>query len=99
MEFVLEIIGEFVFEILFYTGTDKKVSKWIRYPILFLLILLYGFIIFGLLGISIKLLNENIMVSILLFILDIFIIIFCIKWLQKGRDKSSLEKKGTHEKR
>ena len=47
METLLEIIMEIVMEGTLYTAGNKKVSLWIRVPLILVLLLFFGFIITG----------------------------------------------------
>ena len=47
METLLEIIMEIVMEGTLYTAGNKKVSLWIRVPLILVLLLFFGFIIAG----------------------------------------------------
>ena len=47
METLLEIIMEIVMEGTLYTAGNKKVSLWIRIPLILVLLLFFGFIIAG----------------------------------------------------
>lgn len=88
MEFIIEIIGELIFEILFETGSNSKISKWIRYPILFILISFYTVIVIGLLLLSIMLFKDNFILSIFLIVVDIIVILGFRKLLRKGKEKN-----------
>ena len=41
MEFILEIIAEIIFGIGVDVSTDKRISKWIRYPIIVIILLFF----------------------------------------------------------
>ncbi len=71
-------ILEFLFEIGGEVATDKKVSKWIRYPIFTLLIIFYSAIILGILFIGINYINENIWLSIFLIVVSLLLFISTI---------------------
>lgn len=47
METLLEIIMEIVMEGTLYTAGNKKVSLWIRVPLILVMLLFFGFIIAG----------------------------------------------------
>lgn len=74
MDFLIELIGEILIEGSFELGTNKKISKWIRYPILTLLIIFYSVIILGILFIGINSINENFWLSI--FLMGVALILF-----------------------
>lgn len=82
MDFLIELIGEILIESSFELATNKKVSKWIRYPILTLLIIFYSAIILGILFIGINYINENFWLSIFLIVVSLLLFIgtiFAIK--------------------
>ena len=60
MEFVFEIIGTFIFELIFEVGFNKKISKWIRYPVLLIFISLYLLLTGGIIFLGIKTLKNEI---------------------------------------
>lgn len=91
----MEFIVEFVFDLLFEGGVeitkDRKISKWIRYPILAIIALFFGVIIFGLIILGIKFLIEGeILIGILFIGLGLF---FLIESIYKFR-KTYLEEFG-----
>ena len=47
MDMLLEFIMELVMEGTVYTAQNKKVSLWIRIPLILVLVLFFGFIIIG----------------------------------------------------
>lgn len=84
----MDLIFEFILELLFEGGVeitkDKKISKWIRYPILAIIILFFGLVIIGLTILGIKfLLDGDILVGILFIGLALFFLIGSIYKLKK----------------
>lgn len=75
MDFFIELIGEILIEGSFELATNNKISKWIGYPILLLLIIFYSIIIFGILFIGINSINENLGLSIILIVISIVLLI------------------------
>ena len=74
-EMKMEWIGELLLEFVMYMTKNKKISKWVRYPILFVIIGLYGFIILGILSLSIEMILERQCITAILFIgVDILLI-------------------------
>lgn len=75
MEFIIELILELILEGTIEISSNKKVPKWIRYPLIFVLILLLSLVIilFFILGISLY--KENIVVSIFLITIGIIFLI------------------------
>lgn len=71
----MEFIGELLLEIVMYIPKNKKISKWIRYPLLLLVIGLYSFIVLGLISLSIELvLKQKFLTAILFISVDILLI-------------------------
>lgn len=91
MDFFIELIGELLIEGSFELATNKKVSKWIRYPLLGVLIILYSIIMFGILFIGINSINENFWVSIFLIVISLVLFIGTIVAIK--RKLNSKEKK------
>ena len=83
----MEIVLDFLFELLFEGGMEivknKKISKWIRYPLLAFFLIIYCFIIVLLFSISFNLLKDNIVLFIILFILSCVLIVFLIKFIKR----------------
>lgn len=75
MDFLIELIGEILIEGSFELATNKKVSKWIRYPILSLFIIFYFAIILGILFIGINSINENFWLSIFLIVISLLLFV------------------------
>lgn len=75
MDFFIELIGEILIEGSFELATNRKVSKWIRYPILSILIIAYSIIIFGILFVGINSLNENFWLSIILIVISLLLFV------------------------
>ena len=83
MDFVFEFIFEFIAELGFELATNKKVSKFIRYPILLLYILFFCFIIFLILYMGVSIMKQSIIGGILIILLGIFLLIGSIIKLRK----------------
>ena len=62
IEFILDLLLEGGIEL----STNKKVSKWIRYPIIVFLLLFFTVVIFGIFILGIMLIEESIIASLLL---------------------------------
>ena len=78
LEFILELILEGSIEI----SSNKKIPKWIRYPLIFIITALFLTIIIGILFLGMYMSKENILLSILLIIISIFLLIGSIKKLK-----------------
>lgn len=83
MEIIVEFILEIVFESLFYVGTDKKRSKWIRYPIIFLFFVIYLLLITVIAYLAVLGFEKNIFIGMLLIIIDVVIIVATISKFKK----------------
>lgn len=79
MSFVLELVFEGIEDI----GTDRKVKKWIRIPLLVLIILFYLLIVSVLFICAIAVFKTNIVVSLILFAITAFML-----WGAIGKFKS-----------
>ena len=73
MDLILEIVIDFIVTI-FVDNTDnivknKKISKWIRYPVIFVTILLCSLVTIAPIILGIVLLNKNIIASIIFILI------------------------------
>ena len=75
MDLLFEIIIELFFEGSIEIVSNKKINKWIRYPILILLTLSIIIVIIGILILGIYSFKENIVISIILIICSILLTI------------------------
>lgn len=83
MDFILEIIFELLFEGIIAVIQNKKISKWIRYPLLGIISVCYTALFFLIFFLSIKLLKDSILLFILFFVISIFILILFLSFLKK----------------
>lgn len=60
MEFIVELILELFLEGGIEVSSNKNISKWIRYPILVLMVLFFLVVIFGIIILGLFLLPESI---------------------------------------
>lgn len=67
-EDMLEFIGEVILEAVMEITKNKKLSKWIRYPILLLVMMFYGFIVLGILSLGIQMFLDQKLLTAVLFI-------------------------------
>lgn len=79
MEFIFEIVFEGILEL----ATNKKVSKWLRYPFIALLIGGYIAIIILILFLAFNIIQDNILTSLLLFFIGIILIVMGILFWRK----------------
>lgn len=70
---------EFVFEVLLELGEDvssnRKISKWIRYPILVIIILFYIGVVGITLFVGLSSLKENAFLGLILILLSLFFVV------------------------
>ena len=80
MDLIIEFIGEFILEGIIELIKNKKISKWIRYPILIVISAFYSLIILALAIIMIKAFSKNILFGVCLLIIEIILTlgIICI---------------------
>ena len=92
MELLIEILLELIFEGTFELSSNKKVPKWVRYPLIAIIVLFCAIVIFGLLIIGIRILNENIFIGIVLILISLILLIRAIKeFKNKYMDKRGKE--------
>lgn len=96
MDILIEFIFELIFTVLLEASTDRKISKWIRYSIAFILII-FTICVLGIVGVtSVALLIDDNMgiklAGIVLAIFDIILIISAIRKIKEEWKKIKLEK-------
>lgn len=89
MEFLIEFLLELIFEGSMELSKSRKVPKWIRYPLIVIILLLFLIVDFLFVFVSIVILKENILGGILF---SIFTIIFIVMSIIKFK-KMYFEKK------
>ena len=87
MDLILEIVIDFIVSI-FIENTEniiknKKISKWIRYPVIFISIVLCSFITIAPIILGIVLLNKNIMASVIFILIGTIFTLFIIYKIKK----------------
>ena len=91
MEFILEFIFDLVFESSMEIAKDKKIKKWIRYPLAFVLFLFIIAVIGTIFFVGIMFIFDeeiNIKLAGILFIIfDIILIISAIKKIMNEKNK------------
>lgn len=75
MEFIFEFILELFLEGGIEISSNKKISKWIRYPIIFLIILFFLIVIFGLLFLGITFFKKETLAGLLFIVTSIILLI------------------------
>jgi len=78
MEFLIECLIELLFEGSLEISSNKKISKFIRYPLIILILLFFLSVIFLFFLVSYLLFKENIMLSLLFLIIGIVFLVFTI---------------------
>lgn len=78
MECLFEIIIEILLEGSITISSNKKISKWLRYPLIMLIILFFLLVIGGLAFIGIVSFKTNIYFSILLILCSLLLLIASI---------------------
>lgn len=79
MDLLVEFVFDLVFELSEEAVKSKRLSKWIRYPLLVLISLLYIFVILIILLVGITMLKEMALAGILFIIFDIAMIYLTVK--------------------
>ena len=78
MEFIFELVFELLFEGGMEVTSNRKVSKWIRYPLLAIFTLIFGGIIFLIVFMGVSSLENTIIGGLFIIGLGIFMLIACI---------------------
>lgn len=96
MDFIIEFIVELFIEGSVEIGTDKRISKFIRYPLLILVLLFYIAIIGIIVFVGIGILAENIILGIIMILIAVFLVfitIFAFRKKLKEKNDDSLSKR------
>lgn len=83
MELIFEILMELIFEESLEISKNKKISKWIRYPLIFIICLFFLGVFSLLIFIGIVGLKENIYFGIFLILVGILLFISSILKFKK----------------
>ena len=83
MEFIIELILELLLEGGEEICANKKISKWIRYPILFFIMLFFSAVILLIIFVGIKVIKNNIIVGIILIAIGLLMLICAIHKFRK----------------
>lgn len=84
MDLIIEILLELILEGTVEISSNKKVPKWIRYPLIFLIILVFTIIIVGIFVLGMLLSKDNLIIGILFILLSLF---FAIMGTKKFKEK------------
>jgi len=78
MEFIFELMADLLLEGSMEIASNRKISKFIRYPILAIIILFFLVVIFGLMYLGIISLSGSIIGGIFIIILSLVLLIACV---------------------
>ena len=94
MEFLIEAILDLILEGSIEISKNKKVSKWIRYPLLVIIILFFAIVIFGILLLGILLIKTSFIGGLLIILIGLLMLISSIiKFKKIYIEKKEVEKK------
>lgn len=83
MEFIVELVLDLFVEGGIEVSSNKKISKWVRYPIAAILILFFSSIIFGLIFAGILSLKNSLVGGILIIVVGLLMLGTCIYKFRK----------------
>ena len=83
MDFIIELIFEFLFGGMIETSKSNKVPKFIRYPLIAIILLFFVLVIGFIFIVSILAFKESIIAGILLIIIDLFLFVGSIYKFRK----------------
>ena len=83
MEFLIEVLLELILEGGIEISSNKKVPKWIRYPMIVLILLFFTFVIVAILALGMYILTKNIFMGIVIITIGVILLIS-----QRERSKS-----------
>lgn len=83
MDFVIEFLVELLFEGAVEVSKNKKVSNWIKYPLIALIVLLFSAVILGIFIIGIAARKENVLLSVFFISVSIFLLVASILKFKK----------------
>lgn len=70
IKFILELLLEGGMEV----SSNKKVSKWIRYPILAIILLFFASVIFGIMIVGFSMFSESLLAGIFMIVVGLFLL-------------------------
>ena len=79
MEFIIELLLDLILEGSIEISSNRKVPKWIRYPLIVLIILFFTIVIFGMLILGLIILKNNLYFGLLMILISIILLILGIK--------------------
>lgn len=93
MDELFEALLELLFDLMLEISSNSKISKWIRYPLILIITLIFIIVIFGLMIIGLDLLKENIYIGSFLVLISIVLLISAILNYKKIYLENRKEKK------
>ena len=78
MDFIFELILDLFLEGGMEVVSNKKISRFIRYPILTIIILFFLVVIFGIMYLGIVLLNDSLLGGLFFIIISLLLLVACI---------------------
>ncbi len=79
MQVILEFLMEIVLEGSLYIAGNKKISKWIRYPIIGIIVLFFGAVIFGIGFFGVIIFEKSKLLSFFLLGISMLFLYFSVK--------------------
>lgn len=79
MEFIFEFLFELLFEGIFEASKSKRIPKYIRYPLIILIIIFFAIIIGLMIFTGIVILNKNILGGLFFLIISLIIAFLAVK--------------------
>lgn len=83
IEFLLELLLDGSIEV----SKNKKVPKWIRYPIMILLILLFSLILLFIIYLGLSILRDSIILGSIILLITFIFIVMVIKKIKRHMKK------------
>ena len=83
MDFIIELVFDLLLEGSMEISSNKKISKWIRYPILALLILFFATVIFGVIVVGILIIPKSILGGIFMIVIGLIMLVMSILKFRK----------------
>ena len=87
MDWILEIVIDFIVSIFFHNADsvmkNKKISKWIRYPVIFITMVLCAFTTIAPIILGIILLNKNTIASVIFILIGTMFTVLIIYEIKK----------------
>lgn len=75
MEYVIEAILDLILEGSIELSSNKKVPKWIRYPLIVFIVLFFSIVILGLFILGLSIMKENIILGFIIVGVSLFLLV------------------------